>query len=293
MWIGIECGCEVWELERGAAACDAAGVPRCVGEMLRRAGRLLEGGAGMARNGGERLLEIERRAAEAVERVRAERVMRAGQMIGRLMGEVAEEGGCGAAGEVVEGMLRMAGIGTAGWRGGRASGGKNGGVAKRRRGRLGVRGGTGVVGADGSIVALAGKAEGGQIAAATAEQWERYGRSFSGWCAVELKKMGFKMTHVARGLGTDVSEAWRCVSGWERYWKAMGGAGVVFGGPEEGWEERLEAAVGRATGVGVRGRPVTLSGGAGVEAMGGPKKVAPRSADGVAEFVKGVKENVT
>ena len=100
----------------------------------------------------------------------------------------------------------------------------------------------------------------GVIRTLQADGW--YGGSFEGWCGVELRKMGFKMSHVARALGMDVTSAWRHISGWTRYWKREGAVnGRQFPGPQDGWAARLEDAVMVARGGrNKQGAPVVTNG---------------------------------
>ena len=97
--------------------------------------------------------------------------------------------------------------------------------------------------------------------ASTVGRDRRYGESFEGWAAAELRRLGFKMGHVARGVGLSKEEAWRHVSGWAKHWKREGIRGRPFPGPKPGWVERLAECKERAEGAGLRGAHVVLNGG--------------------------------
>lgn len=189
----------------------------------------------------------------------------------------------------------MIGLGLHGFQAGNEAGDKNGGVKKRKGGggkigkvKGGERvfdgrprkylGGVAVTDRDGQphvaaekpdcremqkragITPVARGAGAGVIRTLQADGW--YGGSFEGWCGVELRKMGFKMSHVARALGMDVTSAWRHISGWTRYWKREGAVnGRQFPGPQDGWPERLEDAVMVARGGrNKQGAPVVTNG---------------------------------
>lgn len=194
----------------------------------------------------------------------------------------------------------MVGLGLHGFRAGNEAGDKNGGVKKRKGGvgRVGGAGGVKVKGGErvfdgrsrkylggvavadkdgrayvaaekpdcremqkkAGITPVARGACDGVIRTLQADGW--YGGSFEGWCGVELRKMGFKMSHVARALGMDVTSAWRHISGWTRYWKREGTInGCQFPGPKDGWPERLEDAVMVARGGrNKQGAPVVTNG---------------------------------
>ena len=193
----------------------------------------------------------------------------------------------------------MVSLGLHGFRAGNEAGDKNGGVKKRKggAGKSGGKvgkvkgaervfdgrsrkylGGVAVADRDGRVYVAAEKpdcremqkkagitpvargAGDGVIRTLQADGW--YGGSFEGWCGVELRKMGFKMSHVARALGMDVSSAWRYISGWTRYWKREGTVnGRQFPGPKDGWPERLEDAVMVARGGrNKQGAPVVTNG---------------------------------
>ena len=243
-WIGIECGIDAWELRKWADYVRRAGGAG-VAEFLERCGKLM-GGETCGVNVADRMLEIERRAAEAMERKRTGAVAKATAMIGRTMG-----GG-------VDMADVMSAAGMYGWRGGSAAGAKNGGVARRNRKKFGP--GAAVV-AGGNTVAVAEKGAPPVTAAQTIERDRRYALTWEAWAGTELRKSGFKMSAVARGIGMDdVSEAWRYVSAFEKHWRREGLRGRAFPGPAEGWAERLEEARARAMNAGMRGARVVLNG---------------------------------
>lgn len=243
-WIGIECGIEAWELRKWADYVRRAGGAGTA-EFLERCGKLA-GGETCGVNMADRMLEIERRAAEAMERTRAGAASRAAAIIGRLMGD----------GVSMADVMSAAGMD--GWRAGSAAGGKNGGVARRNRKKFGP--GSAVV-AGGKPVAVAEKGTPPVTAAQTVERDRRYALTWEAWAGTELRKSGFKMSAAARGIGlADVAEAWRYVSAFEKHWRREGLRGRAFPGPAEGWAERLEEARLRAMNAGMRGARVVLNG---------------------------------
>lgn len=243
-WIGIECALEPGELVKWAAWLKGVGADNVAGFLMSAADLL--SGKTVGASEIERMREIERRAAEGVERKRADVAAKAGTIMAKVLGK-------GARPEDV-----MAAIGLTGFQGGEA-GGKNGGVARKRLAYAGK--GCAVRGEDGGAAVVAQKGKPPTSAAATAARDRTYGESWEGWCVAELRKMGFKMAHAARGVGLSGPEAWRHVSGWERHWRREAVRGRPFPGPAEGWSARLEQAVLRARGEGLRGRCVTLNGG--------------------------------
>lgn len=241
-WIGIECGVEAEELRlrarqlRGMGCCGVA-------DFLDRAARLVGGDMASAMNADDRMREIEARMAESI----AKRTQQARTQAEKLMAAAC------LAGSDAERMASSLGID--GWRGGSAAAEKNGGVANRRRRSRG-RGTT--VYRDGAAVATAEKGE--NVVDETVARDMRYGVSFEGWCATELQKMGFKMRHVARGVGLDVAAAWRALSGYSRYWKRQRIAGVAAPDVPDEWRVRLADAVAVAQGQGMKGAVVVMNG---------------------------------
>lgn len=242
-WIGVLCKSEAWELERWAAHVRAHG-GSSVADLLGACADLVSGKYAMA-NAGDRMAEVEARAAAAVERARAAAAARAAEIVGR-----AAEGGAGLK-EV------MAAAGADGWKDGSAAGEGHGGTARRRRKfPKGRAAGDGA----GGIACAAQAGEPPLTPASEKGRDARYGATWEGWAGVELVKAGFKMRHVARGTGLDLKSAWRHVSGWSRHWRREGLVGRQFPGPAEGWAERLAAAKSRAMGEGVKGAKVVLNG---------------------------------
>ena len=266
MWIGVECdiGYEVlekWgiELERSGSH---GGVE--VGEFLRRCSRLMNGSEASTIEMRDRMLEIEMRAVEQIERKRSDVLGKTGKIIGEI---VKQE----KLGVSVDNIMSSLGIND--WRGGRVGGEKNGGIKKSRelgkRHKRAYKGG-GVVRSskDGSVVStverrgviddcgdLGGvgdadvKPKKGGCAGvkATLQRDKRHAISFKGWCAVQLRGMGFKMEHIARAIGEDKSHAWRIISGYERYWKRQRLAGVLPPEPSDEWKEELQNVIDIAT----------------------------------------------
>ena len=246
-WIGIECGVAVPDLEIWAAQLRRmGGTAVAVAEFLERAARLVSG-RGSAMSAQDRMLEIETRAAAAVERKTAEAKAKA---IGIMSAAV-------AAG--VDADAFMSAVGIDGWRAGTAGGDKNGGIKLRRRKRV-ARGGRAVYDGDGMAAVTAERGKPAVTPDETLGRDARYGTSFEGWAATELVKMGFKMRHVARGVGLDVTAAWRCVSGYNKHWKRQQLLGRVIPDPDPEWVKRLAACVDVAEGQGLRGRCVVRNG---------------------------------
>ena len=242
-WIGIECAVPAQELAlrarqlRGMGCCGVA-------DFLDRAAKLVSGDVASAANADDRMREIEARVAADVRRRTQNARLEADRLIAaaRLAGADAE--------------TIAARLGVDGWRGGSAAAEKNGGVANRRRRRAKGRGG--VAYRDGEAAATAEK--GGNALDETLGRDARYGASYEGWAATELQKMGFKMRHVARGVGLDVPTAWRAVSGYSRHWKRRRLAGVAAPEVPQDWRDRLETAVAAASGQGLKGAAVVLNG---------------------------------
>lgn len=248
-----------------------------IGSFLRRCSELVGGGSLAMLRMDDRMREIERRAVASIERKRNEVLRSASSLMGDLVGDMLGAGGGGAGGRgagVDEGELRVAlskamtSAGIKGWEGGRIAGVKNGGI-KSRRIRSGAKKRKYVAGSvvrdrnTGQVVSsierqspdvVLPKSEGGPSRGggagvhSTLRADKCYGTSFNGWCGVELRKMGFKMKHVARALGVDTSTAWRCISGYERYWKRQRVGGVMPPEPSAEWESELEHAILVATG---------------------------------------------
>ena len=242
-WIGIECAVPAPELALRARQLRGMG---CAGvaDFLDRAAKLVSGDVASAANADDRMREIEARVAADV----ARRTQNARLEAGRLMAAAR------LAGADAERMA--AAMATDGWRGGSAAGDKNGGVANQRRRRTKGRGV--VAYRDGEAAATAEK--GGNALDETLGRDARYGASYEGWAATELQKMGFKMRHVARGVGLDVPTAWRAVSGYSRHWKRRRLAGVSAPEVPQDWRDRLETAVAAASGQGLKGAAVVLNG---------------------------------
>ena len=243
-WVGIEIGTVgAWEFRKWAEHVRGCGGV-AVADVLERMARVAEGAGIGGSESDDRMREVEARAARAVEDVRAEAARKAAAIVGRVTADGVALGAV------------MSAAGMDGWRAGSAAGGRNGGIVKKRR-RLAGRG---VRGADGAVVssAEAGRPLGPMLN--TVARDARYGATWEGWAGVELRKSGVKMSHVARGIGLDVREAWRHVSGWTRHWRREGLAGRLFGGPRPGWEDRLEQARRLAMNIGVKGARVVLNG---------------------------------
>ena len=242
-WIGIECRAEPGELAKWAVWLKGAGAG-AVAEFLSSAAELLSGKS-VGTSDIARMREIERRAAESVERKRADVAGKAAAIVGRVLGKGVEPS------KVAEA------IGLTGFRAGEA-GDKNGGVNRKRLAYAGK--GSAVRAEDGTAAVVAQKGKCPVGAAATVLRDRKYGESWEGWCVFELRKAGFKMAHAARGAGMSVPDAWRCVSGWERHWRREGTRGRTFPGPAAGWAERYREATARALGEGLRGKCVVLNG---------------------------------
>lgn len=243
-WIGIQCEADAAELLVWARQLRRMSAPDAVAGFLERAANLVSG-AGAGLEGRDRMLEIETRAAAAIERRTADARLQAQRFLAAAVRD-----GCSA-----DAVFAAAGLD--GWRAGAAAGDKNGGIKRRRRaGR-----GTTVYAGDGSgAVATAERGKPALTPAETIERDARYGAGFEGWCATQLVKMGFKMRHVARGVGLDVAATWRCVSGYSKHWRRQALAGVLPPEPGEDWKQRLVDAVAVAEGQGLRGKCVVRNG---------------------------------
>ena len=267
-WIGIECGVDAHDLEKWALHVRRAGAGSASGEgvadLLTRCAKMVSGVGITGIQATNRLREIEMRAAEAIERKRADAAASATAIVGRVMGDG------------VEYAKVMHAAGMRGYNGGNEAGGKNGGKAKRMLSARAINRGGRVVrnGYTGGVVATAekccgdGTEEGGALLSrggcagvvSTIKLDSYYGRSFEGWAGTELRKQGFKMKRVAFALGMDKSTCWRYVSGYSRYWKKQAIAGC--GRPnvtDSDWLRRYDDAHALA----VAGSGVAVSGGAG------------------------------
>ena len=235
-WIGIECGVDAHDLEKWALHVRKAGAGSVsaegVADLLTRCAKLVSGVGITGIQATNRLREIEMRAAEAIERKRADAAIAATAIVGRVMGDG------------VEYAKVMQAAGMRGYNGGNEAGGKNGGKAKRMLSARSINRGGRVVrsgGYTGGVVATAekccgdGTEEGRALLSrggcagvvSTIKMDSYYGRSFEGWAGTELRKQGFKMKRVAFALGMDKSTCWRYVSGYSRYWKKEAIAGCV------------------------------------------------------------------
>ena len=245
-WIGIECDISAGELEKWARQVKLEG-GAAVADLLARAADLISG-ANLGLNGEDRMHQVELRALDAVERKRNAAAARATAIVGKMMGE----------GVDMDAIAKAAGLD--GWRDGSAAPEKNGGVKARRK-RIYGNGRAAAGAAEGNGVECVAETRRAALSAAeTVARDRRYGESFEGWCGVELRKMGFKMVHVARGVDLTVTEAWRHISGWSKHWRREGLRGRAFPGPQAGWADRLEVAAARARGAGLRGAHVVTNG---------------------------------
>ena len=247
-WIGIQCKVEEWELLKYADLCRRSGGDG-VADVLADMARLLNG-ASSGMYDLDRMREVEARAVESIERKRAAVAKAATAAVGRLMADGADGG------VALDKFMTAAGVD--GWRGGLAAGDKNGGTARRKRTYVN---GKAVRGVDGGVTADAQRGTAALTPSGTLGRDRRYGESFEGWAAAELRRMGFKMGHVARGIGLSKEEAWRHLSGYCKHWKREGLRGRPFPGPKPGWPERLAECKERAEGAGLRGAHVVLNGG--------------------------------
>lgn len=273
-WIGIECSVDAHDLEKWALHVRKAGAGSVSGEgvadLLTRCAKLVSGAGITGIQATNRLREIEMRAAEAIERKRADAAASATAIVGRVMGDG------------VEYAKVMQAAGMRGYNGGNEAGGKNGGKAKRMLSARAVNRGGRVVrsGYTGGVVATAekccgdGTEEGRALLSrggcagvvSTIKLDSYYGRSFEGWAGTELRKQGFKMKRVAFALGMDKSTCWRYVSGYSRYWKKQAIAGCVRSDvTDSDWLRRYDDVYALA----VAGSGVAGGGGTGGGAGGG------------------------
>ena len=277
-WIGIECGVDAHDLEKWALHVRKAGAGSVsaegVADLLTRCAKLVSGVGITGIQATNRLREIEMRAAEAIERKRADAAIAATAIVGRVMGDG------------VEYAKVMQAAGMRGYNGGNEAGGKNGGKAKRMLSARAINRGGRVVrsgGYTGGVVATAekccgdGTEEGRALLSrggcagvvSTIKLDSYYGRSFEGWAGTELRKQGFKMKRVAFALGMDKSTCWRYVSGYSRYWKKEAIAGCVRSDvTDPDWLRRYDdvyalAVAGVASGGGSGGAGGSGGGGAG------------------------------
>ena len=139
-WIGIECRAEPGELAKWAVWLKGAGAEG-VAEFLSSAAELLSGKTA-GTSDIARMREIERRAAESVERKRADVAGKAAAIVGRVLGKGVEQGKVATA------------IGLTGFRAGEA-GDKNGGVLRKRLAYAGK--GSAVRAEDGTAAVVAQK----------------------------------------------------------------------------------------------------------------------------------------
>lgn len=280
-WIGIECLIEPHELEkwgRHLITIGGGGVGSSVGEFLCKCGSVLSGAYAAGIGFDDRLLEIESRAAASIEQKRVSSIGAATRIVSEIIREDDLRVG-------VEKVMSAAGVKD--WTGGRAAGVANGGVAKsrasgKRRRRKYESGGVVRSGADGSVVSTVEQrsesmdnmtnspssdvapARGGCAGVRnTLIADKSYALRFESWAGVELRKMGFKMSHVARALSLDTSTAWRHISGYSRYWKRQLAAGVSPPEVPAEWRERLKHCVVIATGQDMPGSAAVVLNGTG------------------------------
>ncbi len=241
-WVGVDCPVDVWELRKWARAVRQMGGTDTAA-LLERMAVVVSGEAAGA-NARDRMLEVESRAAAALDRIHADASAKAAAIMGRVMAE----------GVNISAVMSAAGMD--GWADGSA-GRKNGGIVRRRRR---YPNGQAAAGADGKPLALAEPGAPPLTVESTVARDRRYGESWEGWAGVQLRNAGFKMRHVAKGLGLELGEAWRHVSGWTKHWRREGLCGRSFPGPLPGWEGRLEEARRLAQNIGVKGARVRLNG---------------------------------
>lgn len=270
-WIGVECGVDAHELEKWGVYIEriAGGSGEAVGEFLRRCGRLVSGAEAASIGGDDRMREIETRAVECIERKRNESM----DMASRIVGSVIESDDLNASlGRV------MVAAGMDGWNAGRESGSRNGGIKKmRERGasrKRKFKGGAVVRSTlDGSVVStverkgvVAEEMDGSEVKTkrgvtqailSTLNADKSRAIKFESWCAVQLRGIGFKHTHIARALGMDKSELWRHISAYERYYKRQTTAGIIRPPVPDEWESALNNVIEIAKG---RSAPVVLNG---------------------------------
>lgn len=253
-WVGVWCGCEVWELEKWAGYLDVVGASSDVVAYLRDSARVV-GGYDSSGESATRIREIECRAAESIERKRAEVSGVAGDIVSRVF----------AGGDVDVGQV-LGAAGMDGWTAGR-EGTANGGI-RRNLGKAAIRKNasktrSSTSGSGGSI-GVGRAAHGGKVrgtggskvttSADTLRKDSEYAAKFEAWAGVQLCAMGFKMRHAARGVGLDVSTLWRYVSAYRRHVKRNGLAGRSEPAVSAEWQARLKECVDLATGTHLPGR---------------------------------------
>ena len=251
-WIGVTCEIEAWELRKWGAHLQSVGGVSAgkVADLLERCAKLV-GGETAGMHAEDRMLEVERRATQAVERMRADAAAKAGALIGHAMGKGADMPSI------------MKAVGLDGWRDGSAAGGKNGGVKARNKKRFGS-GGTAVPDKNGDMAVIAERGRPARAVLSTVSRDARYGETYEGWAGVEMRKAGFKMSRIAKALDMDPAEAWRHISGWSKHWRREALSGRAFPGVPADWPVRYREACDRALNKGVKGARVVLNGGGGI-----------------------------
>ena len=292
MWVGVYCGVEAHELLKWAGVLRRVGAGSEGAEgcalFLEDAATLVSGMGAAAVDEKARLAEIEMRAADEIERKRNDVAAKGSAIVQRMMGggvDVARV--MGAAGMSGWNMGREAGGkhgGTANSRraatkgdskgsgkGSGKGGGKKGIGRTARTGKAQGKAGSFVRDTStGSVVSSAGKVSGDGTSegrallskggcagvSKTLKTDEYYGKSWEGWAANELRKLGYKMKDVARAVELDTSSAWRYISGYGRYWKRQGLAGVTRPPiTDQVWLDRFEVAERVASRRGFNGAP--------------------------------------
>lgn len=270
-WVGVWCGAESWELERWGKYLRGVGASESVVRYLLDSAGVV-GGHKSSDVECERLREIEIRAMQSIERKRTDVSVKAAAIVGKVFAD---------SGASVGDVLSAAGL--QGWAKGAEAGAANAGIFRSRKGVMlsvgedgvrvrrenSARSGAGAAGSSGEIgagrAALSGRVRGtgGRppvTAADTRRKDAEYGVRFESWAAVTMCAMGFKMRHVARGLGLDTSTVWRYISGYRRHWKREGLSGRVMPPVSPDWEVRLKGCVDLASGTGTTGARVKRSG---------------------------------
>ena len=284
-WIGIECNIEPCDLEkwgRHLSKIAGGGIGGEVGAFLCKCGHVLSGAYAAGIGVESRLLEIESRAAANIEKKRVKSIGAATRIINEIITEDDLRVG-------VEKVMMAAGVKD--WTGGRAAGALNGGIGNsrasgKRRRRKYASGGVVRSGVDGSVVSTVERKGvdgtggvdgdsgdkdvkpargGGRGVRNTLVADRSYAMRFESWAGVELRKMGFKMSHVARALSLDTSSTWRHVSGYSRYWKRQLNAGVSPPEISESWRERLKHCISVASGQDMPGSADVVLNGTGAE----------------------------
>jgi len=275
-WIGIECNIEANELVKWGNYLEqtGGGAGQLVGAFLRKCAGVVSGAEASSLHMDDRMREIESRAVASIERQRLGAMMAATNIVRQVMDSPDD---CGKA---IDSVMVAAGV--KGWTAGREAGNKNGGIkasrilAKRRKRKF-VGGGVVRSNINGSVISTVErrnvkdadadakpKRGGGQGVYNTMKADKSYANTFMGWCGTQLRIKGFKMTHVARALGTTKTKAWTAISGYNRYWKRQALAGVIKPVTSPEWQTMLEDAMLVANGVtrddGNMGAPVVLNG---------------------------------